>query len=206
MAEIRVISGLKPTYKTIATFISCHFLFHIRLQYEVQNDSKNLVEKYCPDCFCVVFFFFLHKRMCETLPDFLNLLSSVYQGSTQKWVDKNCTGKMYLERSNIFHLFCIQNEQGKYFNFCFSFVYYVVLYLSHFSDRWKLCVHFEEPLIQASCRNISGTADGNRWAWWITLWWCQWKRCREFRMLGEEEEEKEITGSGNEKHLLLHCK
>jgi len=108
-----------------------------------------------------------------------------------------CKGRWYF--------FCFVYRVGKgriltFFWFCF--LYFL---LSHFSDRWKLCVHFEEPLIQASCRNISGTADGNRWTWWITLWWCQWKRHREFGVLGKEEEEKEITRSGNETYLKLRC-
>lgn len=47
---------------------------------------------------------------------------------------------MYLERSNIFHLFCIQNEQGKYFNFCFSFVCYVVVFICHTFQTVENCV------------------------------------------------------------------
>lgn len=101
--------------------------------------------------------------------------------------------------------FCFIFRESKGRILIFFFWFSVFFFLSYFSDRWKLCVHFEEPLIQASCRNISGTADGNRWTWWITLWWCQWKRHREFRVLGKEEEEKEITRSGNESYLQLCC-
>lgn len=73
------------------------------------------------------------------------------------------------------------------------------------TDRWKLCVHLEEPLLPASSRNVSGTAHGHRWAGRAALWGGQRQGCGEFRVLGQEEEEKEIPGPGDATCSQLHA-
>lgn len=63
------------------------------------------------------------------------------------------------------------------------------------SDGGKLCVHPEEPVIPSGCRDVPKPAGGLRGAGWSVMWhW--WKGRRKFRMLGQEEEEKEGTWPG----------
>lgn len=65
-------------------------------------------------------------------------------------------------------------------------------------DHRKLCVHLEEPLVPTGSRNFSGTADGHRRAGRPSVQRLEREGRREFRLLGEEKEEKEGAGSGGD--------